>query len=488
MKVLFLVRYGNKTGLGHLARCSVLAKAYQDTGHETYLISNLDSQPSINTEQNFFQNFTETWTSDFHNTEPPDSSEIASLIEKLGINLLVIDIYKLPSAFVREVKKSAYVKVLQISDGEASPYIDYLVDYGFDSTPSKYSARASKGNLLLGLDFALVSRAAPEPNESETRDSEPFVLLSLGGSERAAELSEISKILLEAMPNHLVKILAKTENGEFLDWVASQPKIRLLKSGETLSEIARKATFSIVSAGVSMYEAISSGKPCIALILAENQISAASQANLDPHLSVYDYNVFLTRGISVLKQVMAQQGNEKVAELVLKSAVDGFGPTRVVLLTTNPNPDQLVLRPSHPTDLAITFRWANDAHSRQNSFNRPLISAESHMEWFESLADRHSQLLIGEINNVPVGQVRLDPVDSNTLTLSFSIDPNFRGRGFSKKLIRELVEKRDKTKRIRAEVSLGNTPSTRALMSSGFKCIGKSGRGGIELELPALVG
>jgi UDP-2,4-diacetamido-2,4,6-trideoxy-beta-L-altropyranose hydrolase len=86
-------------------------------------------------------------------------------------------------------------------------------------------------------------------------------------------------------------------------------------------------------------------------------------------------------------------------------------------------------------DIDLIFDWANDPDSRRNSFNPKPITHDEHGIWFRrKLQDKNCLYLIGLVDDVPAGQVRLD-VDNDRGTISFSVAKDFRGKGYSTELL-----------------------------------------------------
>lgn len=73
---------------------------------------------------------------------------------------------------------------------------------------------------------------------------------------------------------------------------------------------------------------------------------------------------------------------------------------------------------------------------------------------------------IGEVDGIPVGQARLD---SNG-ELAFSIDKDFRGRGYGTDLVRKATRAAGSAGwgRVKANVDLSNEASVRTLKSAGY--------------------
>ena len=84
-------------------------------------------------------------------------------------------------------------------------------------------------------------------------------------------------------------------------------------------------------------------------------------------------------------------------------------------------------------DVGVYFAWANDPQVRRQSFNSAAIGWEAHECWFaERLLDAH--LLVLEAHALAVGQVRFDQ-DGDQLRIDYSIDAQFRGRGWGRALV-----------------------------------------------------
>lgn len=89
-------------------------------------------------------------------------------------------------------------------------------------------------------------------------------------------------------------------------------------------------------------------------------------------------------------------------------------------------------------DMELYFHWANDSLVRENSYNSKKINLEDHQKWFVSkLNDEKCNLYLFENNKKQVvGQVRIQKNKMYEAVIGISIDQHFRGRGFSKIMLK----------------------------------------------------
>lgn len=90
------------------------------------------------------------------------------------------------------------------------------------------------------------------------------------------------------------------------------------------------------------------------------------------------------------------------------------------------------------TYINIIFDWANDPVVRKWSFSKDSIKYEDHVKWFHNkMNDPNCIYFIGKENDKNIGQIRLD-ISENSGIISFSVDKEYRGRGYGLKLLQML--------------------------------------------------
>ena len=123
-------------------------------------------------------------------------------------------------------------------------------------------------------------------------------------------------------------------------------------------------------------------------------------------------------------------------------------------------------------DAQDIFEWRNDISSRKMFFNSHNVSFDEHLVWFtEALKSDDCVLLIGLIGDKKLGVCRFDiNVEEDSAEVSINLNPEFRGKGLSKKFLRTSISSFLKSRRLilTAQIKNINTASTRIFESSGF--------------------
>jgi RimJ/RimL family protein N-acetyltransferase len=117
--------------------------------------------------------------------------------------------------------------------------------------------------------------------------------------------------------------------------------------------------------------------------------------------------------------------------------------------------------------------WRNDPVAKAASFASHTIQPSEHHRWFVTkLGDSNCVLLIVEVNGEPVGQIRLDRVDSEVAVVSIGLAPRARGRGVGRAALRlaaAVAADRLAVLAIEAHVKPENTASLSAFKAAGFE-------------------
>lgn len=126
-------------------------------------------------------------------------------------------------------------------------------------------------------------------------------------------------------------------------------------------------------------------------------------------------------------------------------------------------------------DLTLYFKWVNEPSVRKNSIDTGQISLVLHEKWFlNKLNSDNSILLVLELNEVPIGQLRFD-IEDEIVLIDYSIDQEFRLRGFGNLLIQRGIDyfmkisKNDEKDFVfRGIVKRINTASIKVFIKNGF--------------------
>ena len=154
-----------------------------------------------------------------------------------------------------------------------------------------------------------------------------------------------------------------------------------------------------------------------------------------------------------------------------RQLVDGKGALRAARVLMLP---KVQVRRAKLDDARKMYEWRNDARIRNVSRDISAISYDDHLRWFEgSLVMPKRMMLIGELEtSEPVGVVRFDEGDNNSVEVSIYLDPQRGGQGLGSPLLEAaenyLVSARNSAVDIVAYTMSGNAKSEYLFKRGGY--------------------
>jgi RimJ/RimL family protein N-acetyltransferase len=128
-------------------------------------------------------------------------------------------------------------------------------------------------------------------------------------------------------------------------------------------------------------------------------------------------------------------------------------------------------------DAQMLFDWRNDELTRSASLSSSPLTMESHLVWLQRVfLDPNREIYISFFDKKAIGTIRRD-LKGSLWVLSWTVNPQFRGMGYGKKMLLEFVEKFPAN--YVAEVKADNVISKKMAESAGF--ILKSESSGLQL-------
>ena len=143
------------------------------------------------------------------------------------------------------------------------------------------------------------------------------------------------------------------------------------------------------------------------------------------------------------------------------------------------------IRKARLSDCKLYWKWANDPIVRANAFEARPIPWQTHIVWFkEKLEDHNSTLLLMEIENEPIGQVRFEHTTDGYF-IDFSISSTHRNRGLGLVLLSSGINHLKSNQQITfwGEVKLSNRASKNIFEKLGFEKVPKKIKGTILYRL-----
>lgn len=135
----------------------------------------------------------------------------------------------------------------------------------------------------------------------------------------------------------------------------------------------------------------------------------------------------------------------------------------------------ITLRPIKEEDCDLLFEWLNDREVRQMSFDTKPVLYDEHKKWFSKvLYSTLAHIFIICVDEKPVGQIRIN-IEKSDGIISFSIDKNYRGRGYGSEALRRIIdivkEQKIKVNRMVGKVKYSNMYSRKAFHNADYKSL-----------------
>ena len=244
---------------------------------------------------------------------------------------------------------------------------------------------------------------------------------------------------------------------------------------ERLAAIISNAGMAIAACGTSIWELAAFGVPTLAFAVAENQkLVLSSLVEMGAAADAGPPSLFRDEEFDVAFNRFRGDANALARMRDLGPAmVDGHGARRMAdAMLAADSRAGAELRPADAGDAFLLWRWANDAATRAQSFQKEAIPWDDHRRWLaRRLASEACRIYILEWRTIPVGVVRYDRIEADLARISFAVDRDFRGRGLGLRLIemsRPLASRDLAVESFEAETLPENAPSRKVFGRAGF--------------------
>lgn len=424
-------------GSGHVMRCLALAEKWQSAGGDA-VFAMAENTPAI-----------ERRLSDAHcrisriSGVPGSSADLASTKDVVAAELpawVVLDGYGFDAKYQLEIAGLGSLLVID-DNGLVDHYSpDLILNQNVPASDAMYTRRLPKTRLLLGPRYALLRNefAAHRDWKREIPALGQRILVSMGGSDPGNFTPRILLPLAE-LPIEGLKIRAvvggSAGNASAVEDIAHRRpgRIEVLRDVRHMAELMAWADLAIIGAGTTCWEMCCLGLPAMLVIAAENQKRSAER------LHTLGVAVNAGRAEDIACDPMARRALELLEDQSLRrqmsdrgrKLVDGRGTARVAVLMDK----QLQIRAAQDNDCHTLWEWANDPVTRESSFSSEPIPWDSHRQWFErQMTSADARVYLVEDKAGAIGSVRFRTAGPRA-TLSISVAPERRGRGFGSKVM-----------------------------------------------------
>ena len=478
LKIAFRVDSSSEIGNGHFVRCLNLAQEFVKRNNEVVFVC---SELMISHAKLLKEMGCKLVTIPASKYEIEDASNFLATLTSFQPQIVVVDSYALRINW--EFKVKAYAKTLVvIADipGEGH-YCDFLIDQNLtERTEDTWKVSAPNARLLIGPRYALLnSRIIGWRNLWNPKlPDKSRIVVYFGGTDAVNILTKtvnaLESITSQSEPAVVVapkeqwlRVLKRLNRQ--VDWCKHQ------EPNESFIELLSEATLAIGAGGVTVWERMYLGINQVLISIAKNQEYSCSELgkrNLATYVGSHDV---VTKGAieRAVNQSIADVSNLSKQALEGQILIDGIGSARVVECILPSLREDLSVREAKLNDVTTYFNWANDPSVRSVSLSKGIIEWSEHLAWFEQkIRSKDTLMYVFLAGYLPVGQVRFDFVNDH-VELDYSLDIDFRGRGWSKVMLDTAYnELRKVTKSaVIATVESQNTKSMNALMSAGYRRI-----------------
>ena len=343
-----------------------------------------------------------------------DACATVEALSDMQWNWIVVDHYALDARWEGALRGCAK-KILVIDDiADRQHDCDVLLDQNFYADMhSRYDGKVPAHCVqLLGPRYALLRdefrqlRARVQPRKGTVKK----ILVFFGG----VDADNYTGLALDALATLSIKeikidvvIGAQHTYRQQIQQACDALGYACYVQTNRMAELMAEADMAIGAGGTATWERCCLGLPAICLCIAENQrkqIADAAEIGLLYSISSKDSVVDAIR--SHTKALLENPALLKFISRAEMNMVDGKGAARIVSAM---GVSGVVIRCASEQDSKKLFYWRNHPAIRAVSRNDTPIAWEDHQRWFTSvMANSDRELLIGYIDDQPIGVVRFD--------------------------------------------------------------------------------
>ncbi len=482
LQIAFRTDANQEIGTGHFMRCFTLANELIEQDAEISFVSrdlpshlqNMLIERSIKYHSLPISNDSYTLDELAHSewlktSQTNDANMTIELLNSVNWDWMIIDHYALDYRFEKQMR--GITKHIMVIDdlADRAHDCDVLLDQNFyHDQQQRYEGKLPINcRQLLGPSHALLRQEFTKmhPLVNARTGNIGKILVFFGGVDAGNLTGTALNILIGMNIGVDVDVVIGFQHPrkEEIIQFCKIYKFNIYVQTTDMPALMAQADLAIGSGGTSIWERCSMGLPSICIVSADNQreqIEELNNANLiiAPHQFDNTFD-FLP---SIIKNLISQpEILQDISSRSLKM-VDGLGAVRVASAL---KVHRLQLRLVETKDAKNIFQWRNHPQVRENSTNHGLISWEEHSEWFNKrISNLDGPLLIGEIENKPVGVVRFDIIKSSA-EVSIYLVPDVKIKGLGGCLLEKaemwLNFHYPNISKLHAKVLFNNEPSKR---------------------------
>lgn len=299
MNILFRTDSSSIIGTGHIMRDLVLALQYRD---DNIIFATQELQGNIN------HKILESGYK-IEKVDSNDIEEVIELIDRLSIDMIVIDSYEIDYNYEKELKEKTGVTIFVLDDTYEKHCCDILLNHNIYGNKTRYKGLVPDGcELRCGSEYTLLRDEFINEKKKEkcVEGNNKTVFLAMGGADHSNINIKILNIL-EYFDNLTVNVVTTEANKnlkELQKHVKNRKWIKLYVNSNKIADLMRKSSFAIVTPSVILNEVYFMGLPFIAIQTANNQ------SELSEYLKKRNFHILNSFDVDSLKNKIELLLNE----------------------------------------------------------------------------------------------------------------------------------------------------------------------------------
>ena len=451
MNIAFRVDSSSEIGLGHISRCITLADELKKKKCKIFFIcKEIEnySKAILNKKKiklNIIKN------------NIPDSKETLKIVNRNKIDLIFLDHYHLDLKWEKEVIKKT--KLAFIDDFyKRRSVADYYINYHGFLYGKKLIKLKPQCKKLIGFEFSILKKINIKKKKQNKN-----IFIYFGAVDKKKNSLKFLKILNNKNIEKFKFKFFVNENFK-INKIFSKKNIFLYKkkNKNILSQMFNSKKI-ITQAGVSLYEALSTGNEVICIP------TTKFQKNITKHLAKF-CNFFTLNNINKIPFFL----NKKIDTKFNKDILDGFGAERIANLIVEKKVEPKLKKLEKKDHLSL-YNLRTDFITQRNSIIQKKFDFNAHRKFLRKSFNK-SYWFTYKFKKNFIGHVRLDK-KGNCYEIDYGISSPYRSKGLSLKILKKtLNQKNFLNKNFFAKVKKTNKYSNRNFKKMGFSLIHQQGK------------
>jgi len=415
----------SEIGLGHITRSLALAEMLKKDFNCIFVTRFLTDY--INTEARKVCN-------DIIKLPESDEHLDAFLSILSGDEVVVLDNYFFTTEYQKRIREKT-CKLVCIDDMHDKHFVaDVVINHAGGIKKEDYSAEPYT-QLYLGIEYAIVR---PEFMERKSYEGTSSMLICFGGADIHNATCEVLNLLEEKQfPYHCHVVIGDAFLHQqslemFIKTSKLTIKVHKNLSAQEMANLMSECEYAICQPSTVSFEyLLQRGGELYVKKTAENQ------------KNIYSFYIENNIAFDISELFVKDEVRINENKKNQLNYFDGKSQERIISIFKKLQKERLLqLRKAQLSDLDLYFHWANDPYARHNAVIAKQIGYEEHCAWFaKKITSNDTHLWVLEEREKPVGQIRFDlDRGQKEATLSYSIAPEYRGKGMGLLIVKMGLE------------------------------------------------